>query len=364
MSSKTASAIATSASTVDELGSQVGSLALRGSYEPLVKKGLLDDETKYNFTELTPVIGRRYDDVQVTDLLNAPNSDDLIRELAIVVAERGVVVFKKQELTIKQQTELGDRLGRLSGRPKESGLHIHPTERSSELPDQISTIDSSRLNHRSRIRHLQSQLASRGWHSDISFEKVPSDYAMLKVHTLPETGGDTLWASAYEVYDRLSPSYRKFLEGLTATHDGNAFHLVAEAEGVEAYTKVRGHPLNEGANFQAIHPVIRTNPVTGWKGIYVNGVFTKRINELTKDESDLTLEYLQKLVSQNHDLQVRHRWDRNDLAIWSNTSTLHSATFDYTERRQGDRVVSLGEKPYLDAQSKSRREALALPSLH
>ena len=38
------------------------------------------------------------------------------------------------------------------------------------------------------------------WHADITFEPIPSDYAILKVHTLPTingqvTGGDTLWAS-------------------------------------------------------------------------------------------------------------------------------------------------------------------------
>lgn len=27
----------------------------------------------------------------------------------------------------------------------------------------------------------------------ITFEPVPSDFAILKIHTLPETGGDTLW---------------------------------------------------------------------------------------------------------------------------------------------------------------------------
>lgn len=52
-----------------------------------------------------------------------------------------------------------------------------------------------------------SRFASVGWHSDISFEPVPSDYAMLKIHELPTTGGDTLWASGYEIYDRLSPHF-------------------------------------------------------------------------------------------------------------------------------------------------------------
>ncbi|KAK3380862.1 hypothetical protein B0H63DRAFT_545033 [Podospora didyma] len=53
------------------------------------------------------------------------------------------------------------------------------------------------------------RFASRRWHSDITFEPVPSDYASPKIHTLPTTGGDTLWASGYELYDRLSPPCAK-----------------------------------------------------------------------------------------------------------------------------------------------------------
>jgi alpha-ketoglutarate-dependent taurine dioxygenase len=55
--------------------------------------------------------------------------------------------------------------------------------------------------------------------------------------------------------------------------------------------------------------------------------FTKRIVELTKDESDSLLEYLFRQVSQNHDLQVRFKWNKNDIAIWDNRSTFHTATY-------------------------------------
>ena len=39
--------------------------------------------------------------------------------------------------------------------------------------------------------------------------------------------------------------------------------------------------------------------------------------------------------------------------------TFHTATFDYAGTRQGNRVVSLGEKSFFDPASKARREALA-----
>ena len=104
-----------------------------------------------------------------------------------------------------------------------------------------------------------SRYASVGWHSDITFEPVPSDYAMLKIHTLPPTGGDTLWASGYELYDRLSPVMASFLEGLTATHDAKFFLDEAARLGNPLRTGIRGSPLNQGADLQAVHPIIRTN---------------------------------------------------------------------------------------------------------
>lgn len=106
--------------------------------------------------------------------------------------------------------------------------------------------------------------------------------------------------------------------------------------------------------------------------MFLNKGFTKRVKGLSKDESDDVLEYIQKLVTMNHDLQVRFTWRKYeddpeafDVAIWDNRSSYHTATDDYIksgEPRVGDRVVSLGEKPYYDAAGKSRREDLGLSS--
>ena len=163
---------------------------------------------------------------------------------------------------------------------------------------------------------------------------------------------------SYEAYDRLSPAYATFLEGLTATHSATWFHDVAAKLKISVRTGVRGHPDNSGPGLTTVHPVIRTNPVTGWKGIFVNRGFTTRINELSPDESEGVLEYLYRLVTDNHDLQVRFKWNKNDVAIWANSSTVHNATPDYEGRRVGDRIVSIGEHPFFDPKSVSRRAAL------
>lgn len=180
------------------------------------------------------------------------------------------------------------------------------------------------------------------------------------IRDLPSVGGDTLWASAYEAYDRLSPALQTFVEGLTAVHKGVGFLELKAATGL-ALRSERGSPDNIGEDLETIHPVVRTNPVTGWKGIFVNRGFTQRIVELSKVESDVLLEFLYETISANHQLQVRFRWEKDSLAIWDNRSTQHTATIDVdsAEVRDGTRSVSLGERPYFDPKSKSRRADLA-----
>ncbi|KAK1215836.1 hypothetical protein PQX77_021537 [Marasmius sp. AFHP31] len=310
----------------------------------------------YSHYDNTTHIGTQFTDVQLSELLEDTNSDALIKDLATLVSHRGVVFFSNQDITIDQQRRLGERMGKLSGNPESSGLHKHPiSEDTPELGAEISVISS--MGGIAQAGNHKSLRASMGWHADISFEKVPSDYAILKMHTVPETGGDTLWASGYEAYDRLSPAFQRFLEGLTAVHNADFFIEHALKAGLKIQDP-RGSPENTGSDLTAIHPVIRTHPVTGFKTLYINRTFTTHIVELSPDESDDIVEYLARHISENHDLQVRYKWSKNDVAIWDNRSSFHTATNDYEADRQGNRVVSLGEKPFFDAKSKSRRAAL------
>lgn len=102
------------------------------------------------------------------------------------------------------------------------------------------------------------------WHTDSQFENIPGDYAVLRMVELPRTGGDTVWASGYDVYDRLSPPMRAFLSTLTFTAgQKDKYEAIAAANGLAWYTDPRGAPENVGKEVTATHPVIRTNPVSG-----------------------------------------------------------------------------------------------------
>lgn len=231
---------------------------------------------------------------------------------------------------------------------------------------------------------------------------MPADYSSLRLVQLPKTGGgeffllllllsllkhfpDTLWASGYDIYDSLSKPYQQFLESLTVTFGNSEFKEIAKHAGFTLYDKPRGSPENVGDNLTAVHPLVRTNPVTGWKSVFPVGGHVSHINDVTREESTRLLEWFLDLLHKNHDLQVRFKWqNENDIgefpsspfllpafssqlfsnrtAIWDNRSVFHTATDDYAGQgdRFGNRVVGIGERPYFDPQSRSRREELDL----
>lgn len=323
-------------------------------------------DSQYKFEELTPQIGREYPSAQIRDILK---DEKKLLDLAITVSHHVVVFFRDQDITVEEQKVLAEKLGSLTGKPKTSGLHIHPTapaagflkkDESGDTDPEVSIISSKLSKELYLNRFLQGTRSNEGWHSDITFEPVPSDYAILKIVEPTPTGGDTLWASGYALYEKLTPSFRSYLETLTGVYSQPGFKKAAEGK-FEIYSDVRGSPENVGDELTAVHPLVRTNPVTGWKSIYSIGHHFTSINGLSDAESALIKNYLNELLYGSHDIQVRFKWKKNDVAIWDNRSVYHTATNDYFNDnvdRTGVRTVGIGERPYLDVNSGSREEIL------
>jgi alpha-ketoglutarate-dependent taurine dioxygenase len=191
--------------------------------------------------------------------------------------------------------------------------------------------------------------ASR-WHSDLVHEKRPAGITHLHNDTVPTVGGDTLWASGYAAYSKLSPEFRKIIDGREAIY-------------VSAHTYLDRNDPNTGPkHIERIHPIVHVHPATGWKALYANRAMTKSIVGLDKKESDLLLNYLYDVYESNQDIQVRFKWTQRTSALWDNRITIHNASWDYegSEPRHGTRVTSLAEKPLFKADAPTRREALGL----
>jgi alpha-ketoglutarate-dependent taurine dioxygenase len=362
----------TGASTAVETGSSI-KLALRPSAidaeqaEKLVNKpsryqGLFE---RYDKFDISPYIGTEFKKgtLQLKDLLYAENSDELIRDLAVYISERGVILFRDQHLTPAEHTLLIKKIDTLPRGLKadDAQLHIHPmTASNPEHGDHFVKIHSKLNKVYKGDERERSQRTTGLFHTDLLYERQPASYSALQMTAVPENGaGGTVFGSGYHAYDRLSPKLAKFLEGLTVHADWNSNLKLYDKISGDHYRESRGSNKNQGASVTADHPIVRTNPITGWKSIYYSVIHGKYINELDYDESLAITEFLERLITENHEYLIKLRWENNDLAIWDNRSTFHSATMDYSDGesyREGFRVTTLGEIPYLDPNSISLKE--------
>jgi len=263
--------------------------------------------------KLTPHAGAEIHGVD----LSQPLDEAMFKEVHAALIDNGVIFFRDQHLSPEQQKAFGRLFGE---------LHLHPAAPSLlEGHPEILVIHADE-----NSRHV----AGENWHSDVSCDLEPPMGSILYMHELPPVGGDTLFASMYAAYEALSEPMKRFLEPLTARHEGE--HVYRGRYGVNDTGKV--FPRAE-------HPVIRTHPVSGRKALFVNGGFTTRITQLARPESDALLQFLFRHV-ETPEFHCRFRWQVNSVAFWDNRCVQHHAMWDYyPQRRHGHRVTIRGDRP-------------------
>lgn len=264
---------------------------------------------------VTPRIGAEIDNVD----LSQPLGNETFQEIRDALMRHQVIFFRDQKMSLEQHKELGRMFGE---------LHIHPGSPGPEGHPEILIIHADEKSKR---------VAGDLWHSDVSCDEEPPMGSILHIHTVPECGGDTLFASMYAAYDALSEPMKAFLAPLTAIHEGeHVYRGRYSHQGVDDAGKV--YPKAE-------HPVVRTHPVTGRKALYVNSGFTTRIPQLSKLESDAVLRMLYDHCASPL-FQCRFRWEKDSVAFWDNRCVQHYAMWDYYPQvRSGYRVTIKGERP-------------------
>ena len=248
-----------------------------------------------------------------------------IERLGELLIEHQILFFRNQPVTPQQQARFAARFGT---------LHVHPIY--PVLPDlpEIMLIDT----------HPGFLPDNDNWHTDVTFSQTPPMAGILAAKQLPSAGGDTLWSSSSAVYDTLSAPMQRFLEGLTAQHSV-AKSFPAERWANDPDSKAR-YERAVAKHPPVNHPVVRTHPVSGRKGLFVNEGFTTHINELSPQESQALLAFLFAQAGRP-ELTVRWNWRVDDLAFWDNRVTQHYAIADYLpERRTMHRATVNGDKPY------------------
>ncbi|CAD5109489.1 TauD/TfdA dioxygenase family protein [Zestomonas carbonaria] len=185
--------------------------------------------------------------------------------------------------------------------------------------------------------------AGKFWHSDLSYKELPSLGSMLHAQELPEEGGDTLFANQHLAWETLPEALRKAVEGRRAVHSYTATYAKPRFEG-DWRPKLTEQQLAEVK--EVVHPVVRTHPETGRKGLFVSEGFTTRIEGLPEDESRQLLAEL-FAHSVRPEFIYRHRWQEHDLVFWDNRSLIHlAAGCPGHLRRKLYRTTIQGDAPF------------------
>lgn len=242
---------------------------------------------------------------EVTGLSLASIEAPDVSRIKRLLEEHMVLFFPEQHLDPSDHVAFGRKFGHLEGHPN--------------------------LKDRNAVEHPEifRLAASAGgiadeWHTDLTFLESPSLMSILNMKTCPEVGGDTMWSNLCAAYDALSPPIQDMLDGLSALHDAL--------------------PHNR-PDKMTIHPVVRVDTETQRKALYVSEHFTRRIVELSAQESDLLLGYLTNHVKQPA-FTVRYNWTSGTIGMWDNRFTQHYVVNDFVGERVIERVTVMGDRVY------------------
>lgn len=269
--------------------------------------------TRFEPHLLSPAIGA---ELIGADLANP--DETLIKEVHDALLKYQVVFFRDQDITRAQHIAFTRAFGK---------LEIHPATPKSQADPEIL-----------RIAHgANSKGQENNWHSDVTWRAEPSLGSILRAIELPEYGGDTLFSNMVMAFEDLDEDLKERLCEMTAIHD--IARVFARRLGKDVATLHEKYPPQE-------HPVVRTHPETGQRGLYVNTGFTDHIVGMEKEESDKLLKHLY-LRAWLPEYQCRFRWAPGSLAFWDNRACQHYAASDYFPNvRIMERVTIAGDRPY------------------
>ncbi|KAI9700796.1 MAG: hypothetical protein M1836_002165 [Candelina mexicana] len=286
-------------------------------------KDLFQDATY--ISDLTAPIGTEVQGVELAKLTEQGKD-----QLALFVAQRKVVAFRNQsfaDLPIADALDYGGYFGR---------HHIHPTSGAPKGHPEVHLVHRG-VDDTTAATFFETRTNSIIWHSDVTYEEQPPGTTFLYILDGPKSGGDTLFLSQAEAYNRLSPEFQKRLHGLKALHSGHEQAQLSKDRG----GVVRREPV------ASIHPVVRTHPATGEKALYVNPQFTRHIIGFKKEESEYLLKFLYDHMAFGQDFQVRVKWEPGTVVVWDNRVTAHSPVLDWQDgqRRHVARITPQAERP-------------------
>lgn len=262
--------------------------------------------------------------------------DETFADIRKAFYEYSVIVFRNQKITEGQHIDFSRRFG-------EPEVHVLSQYLHPEHPE-ILIVSNIVENG----RNIGIYDAGRYWHSDLSYRPRPSLGSLLYAMEVPhddkgEPLGDTMFASVTAAYDALPEDVKQRVAGLKAVNSLNyRFEKLQKDGDANATLTEEQKKVSE-----AIHPVIRTHPVTGRKCIFVNDGQTAKILGIPEEESERLLKLLRAQCIRP-EFVYRHKWKVGDILMWDNCAVQHLAVADYKlpQRRRMQRTTIAGTVPF------------------
>jgi taurine dioxygenase len=250
--------------------------------------------------------------------LSGPLAQDDVKAIEDVWRARLVVVFHRQELSDPQLIAFSRNFGELD--PPGPNPYGEPFNKEHPELNVISNV----VENGKPIGNLGDGEAV--WHADMTYVDVPPKAAMLHSLEVPPTGGNTYFANMFAAYETLPADLKTATAGKIAVHDASTNSAGMLRKGYKKVTDVRDV-------VGARHPLIRTDPRTGRKALFLGRRPNAYVLGLDVPDSEALLDALWAHATQPR-FAMCHEWKVGDLLMWNNLSVLHRRDpFDPRSRR-------------------------------
>ena len=251
------------------------------------------------------------------DLKNLTSSEEA--EIRAAFANQGVIFFRDQDLSESDHVAFAERFG---------GININRFFTAHPDHPQIALVAKD-VQDKDNI--------GGGWHTDHSYDLEPALGSILVARELPESGGDTRFASMYTAYETLPDELKKRIEGRRAIH--SVQHIFGTKEDSYYQQSDAGQETRIGNASTAdtlkdvTHPIVITHPLSGKKALYANPAFTVGIEGMSDQDGKALLNDLYAHAMSHGDV-TQFKWEPGSIAFWDNRSTWHWALNDYHGQRR------------------------------
>src|SRR6202521_4230139 len=175
------------------------------------------------------------------------------------------------------------------------------------------------------------------WHADMTYVDVPPRAAILHSLEVPPGGGNTYFANMFAAYETLPDDLKNRAQGKVAVHDASRNSAGLLRKGYKEVTDVR-------ETVGARHPLVRTDPDTGRKALFLGRRPNSYVVGLSVTDSEALLDALWAHATQKQ-FAMCHEWRVGDVLMWNNLSVLHRRDpFDPKTRRVMHRTQIKGNQ--------------------